>query len=430
MATTRRRGTSPARACAAPDQSAHATWTFTPKHRWSFQNNAICGICLLAWLELLYTRRRHVDWWSYWQRVAFVTAIATLNSLLAMVEWVFYGRAIARQPINSRPVFILGHPRTGTTLLHSLMALDDELFGYCSTFCVAFPSAFLWLEPCKSLFAGLVSSKRPMDEMALDLDTPQEDELGVNVLSAGRSPYMPLTFMTDEPSFRPFFSFKQPDAQTASARRRWTASFLFLLRKLSVRCGGRRLLLKSPVHTARVALLLQLFPQAAFVYLHRHPLVVYKSACHMADTTYWHMYLNEPSSEQIHDFILEQFVTLWEEYAADRQLVPAGRLVEMSFEELSTSPIEAVRRVYDELGLTGFEERVRPRVAALQAGKQLQGTKARGGGGTSGGPTLKGYKKNSFRPLPPALRELIAERWAAYAAAWGYSCEEGAGGQL
>ena len=46
------------------------------------------------------------------------------------------------------------------------MALDDATFGYCSTFCVAFPSAFLWLEPFKALFAGLVSEKRPMDNMA------------------------------------------------------------------------------------------------------------------------------------------------------------------------------------------------------------------------------------------------------------------------
>ena len=41
------------------------SWRFTPKHRWSFQNNAICGICLLAWLELLASRWRHVDWWRY-----------------------------------------------------------------------------------------------------------------------------------------------------------------------------------------------------------------------------------------------------------------------------------------------------------------------------------------------------------------------------
>jgi len=37
---------------------------------------------------------------------------------------------------------------------------------------------------------------------------------------------------------------------------------------------GARLLLKSPVHTSRVGLLLQLFPQAQFVYLHRDPLTV------------------------------------------------------------------------------------------------------------------------------------------------------------
>jgi LPS sulfotransferase NodH len=396
-----------------------SSWNFTPKHRWSFQNNAICGICLFAWLELLYVRRRHVDWLRYWQRVAFVTAIAVLNSALSVVEAIMHGRAIEKQKIDPRPVFILGHPRTGTTLLHSLMALDDATFGYCSTFCVAFPSAFLWLEPVKFLFAGLVSEKRPMDEMALDLDTPQEDELGVNVLSAGTSPYMPLTFMTDEPSFRPYFSFKNaPEAD----KRRWTAAFIHLLRKLSLRCGGKRLLLKSPVHTARVALLLQLFPEASFVYLHRHPLVVYQSACHMADTTYWHMYLAQPTNAQIHDFILEQFVTLWEEYAADRALIPAGRLVEMSFEELSTDPTAAVGRVYAELGLSGFDECVKQRVASLQVGQPH--------GVERGGPKLKGYQKNAHKPLPAGLRELVAEKWEAYSKAWGYSCEEGAPGQL
>ena len=296
------------------------------------------------------------------------------------------------------------------------MALDDE-FGYCSTFSVAFPSAFLWLKPFKALFSGLVSETRPMDEMRLDLDTPQEDELGVSVLSAGTSPYMPLTFMTDEPSFRPYFSFKRAPA---AARRRWSAAFLYLLRKLSVAARGRRLVLKSPVHTARVGLLLQLFPEAQFVYLHRHPLVVYRSACHMADTTYWHMYVKQPSDAQVHDFILEQFVTLWDEYAAEREKIPAGNLVEMSYEELSTDPVGAVRRVYAELSLPGFDERVGPRIEALQAGRA-----------SAGGPQLQGYRKNAFRPLPPELRELVARRWADYAAAWGYSCEgENAPGQL
>lgn len=66
-------------------------------------------------------------------------------------------------------------------------------------------------------------------------------------------------------------------------------------------------MLKSPAHTARVALLLQLFPEAQFVYIHRDPLTVYQSAVHMAKTTYWYMYVATPTDEQIHEFILNQF---------------------------------------------------------------------------------------------------------------------------
>ena len=48
-----------------------------------------------------------------------------------------------------QPVFILGHPRTGTTHLHNLLCKDDR-FAYATTFSVGFPSGFLstsWLAP-------------------------------------------------------------------------------------------------------------------------------------------------------------------------------------------------------------------------------------------------------------------------------------------
>jgi hypothetical protein len=58
--------------------------------------------------------------------------------------------------------------------------------------------------------------------------------------------------------------------------------------QVTLRWGGRRpLLIKSPVHTARLALLLRLFPNAKFVYVHRDPLATFASAAHMADTYYW-----------------------------------------------------------------------------------------------------------------------------------------------
>ena len=189
---------------------------FTPSQRWSFKNNVMCGIWLGPWLELVWRFGfAHIDWLRYWQRVLFVTLIAAFNTLLALVEWWRFGSKIREQPIHPRPLFILGHPRTGTTLLHNLIAKDTHNFGFCSTFCAGFPTCFLWFEKYKWMLAGMVDDKRPMDNMELSLDVPQEDELAINVLTAGTSPYMPLTFMTAEPSFRPYFSFR--DAPEAAA---------------------------------------------------------------------------------------------------------------------------------------------------------------------------------------------------------------------
>ena len=372
--------------------------TFTPKHRWSTKNNALCGICLFALLELIWRYRQHVDWRRYWQRVLFLTLVATFNSCLGLVEMVLYSKAVAKQPVHPRPIFILGHPRTGTTLLHNLLSLDDE-FGFCSTFCAGFPSSFLWFERFQWMLAGMVDDTRPMDNMPLSLDVPQEDELAVNVLTAGTSPYAPLTFMTAEPSFRPFFSFREaPQAAT----RRWIDAFLHVLRKLSYRANGRRLLLKSPAHTGRVELLLKLFPDAQFVYIHREPEAVYLSACHMADTQYWFMYLKQPTDEQVHEFILNQFEVLWHEYEVARELIPKGNLVEVAYSELSAQPVQTIGRIYSTLGLPGWD-RMRPKV---ETSVNL--------------PSAKRYQKNVFDPLPPSLRQKVAARWAKYSEAWGY----------
>lgn len=217
--------------------------------------------------------------------------------------------------------------------------------------------------------------------------------------------------MTAEPSFRPFFSFR--DAPPA-ATRRWCDAFMYLLRKLTIRAAGRRLLLKSPCHTGRVALLRRLFPGAQFVYIHRHPETVYQSACHMADTTYWYMYLATPTDAQVHDFILNQFEVLWDEYDADRKALPASDLAEVSFEQLDNDPVGTLRSIYAQLGLgayegspargaDAFDARVKPRVEAA----------------TSGRPSK--YQKNAHKPLPAALRKIVAGRWEAYSRAWGYT---------
>ena len=47
--------------------------------------------------------------------------------------------------------------------------------------CAGFPSSFLWFERFKWLLSGMIDAKRPMDDVALSFDTPQELGLGLGL---------------------------------------------------------------------------------------------------------------------------------------------------------------------------------------------------------------------------------------------------------
>ena len=413
-------------------------YEFTPKFQSSTKNNPMCGICFPQWISILRQRYHQIDWSTYWLRLLFITFMSILNWTMGLLDHLLYGKEIQNAEINPKPVFILGHPRTGTTLMHSLLALDSEKFSYCSTFCAGFPSCFLWFESVgKELFKGVIDETRPMDNVKLDFDLPQEDELATNNMSAGVSPYMPLFFMQQEPDFRPYYAFDmdskskhngsdeqlEPSAM-AKARKIWIDTFLYLLRKLTVRDGyqqratttsisdqaikHRRLILKSPVHTARIELLNQLFPEAQFIYIHRNPYDVFRSAAHMADTTYWYTYLNTPSNEQITEFILRQYEILYDRYEQGRNDIlqnDKNRLIEVSFDDISQNPIETARKIYDQLGWewTDFYQ------------EKLQAELA--------GHEFKTYKKNRHQSLDPSMREVINQRWGPSFERFGYKME-------
>jgi hypothetical protein len=388
-------------------QEAQQVYKFKPKNQLSTKNNPLCGICLPQWLTILWKRKNDIEWTTYWPRLVVITLLSCLNSFLAIPEYFLYETQIQQTTINPRPVFILGHPRTGTTLLHSLLALDAERFAVCTTFCSGFPSCFLWFESLgKRLFANVMDDHRPMDNVKLHFDLPQEDELATTNLSAGVSPYMPLFFMNQELKFRPYYAFDDdaaaadeslPGPEMAKARTSWTDSFLYLLRKLTLRASmtdntnTHRLLLKSPVHTARIPLLLSLFPDAEFIYIHRHPHDVFRSAAHMADTTYWYTYLNTPSNGAIQEFILRQYEILWDRYEAGRLLLRPNQLTEVSFDSLSNQPIESVREMYHHFQWSGWEE------METKLQDELGDVKA--------------YKKNQHASLSPALQQIVNERW-------------------
>ncbi|KAA8492327.1 PAPS-dependent sulfotransferase Stf3 [Porphyridium purpureum] len=395
---------------------------FTPKHVYSLKNNTLSGVTLGQWASILRRHGRSIQWRVYWFRVLFVTVMAFFNSVLAVIEWIVYGRRVREMQhwltshaAELRPVFILGHPRTGTTLLHNLLALDEQRFTYCSIFTAGFPSSFLVFERLgKWLLAGLLDATRPMDNMPLEFDLPGEDELATSLLADGVSPYTgTLYFMSIEREFRSLFALREADPTDAA---QWRAAFLLFISKLLVRdeimrnvdegSHARRaenlrvLLVKSPCHTARVPVLRSVFPNAQFCYVHRDPYEVYASAEHMADTTYWFTTLQVLREAEVREFIFAQFELLYNEYAASQ--AEKCHAVEIAYAQLARDPEGVVVDIY---ARCGWELSVNMRQALKKALR---------------GKTFAMYRRNTHRPLPESLRADIARRWRPYFDRFGY----------
>lgn len=318
------------------------------KNRSSVKYNVVCGLTFPQWIRY---------WWGNWHlfdfryvhRVIFITIMSIFNSCLAVFEDLLFREQFRRHTLNPSPIFILGHPRTGTTHLHNLLSLDEN-FCVVQTIDVAFPNSFVFLRAILPnrvfhfIESLLVEKTRPMDALPLDLSTPAEDEIATNVLSGGISPYAALSFMPRYKHYLQFLSFRgccQNDIE------RWKESFLWFLKKVSFVNNGKPMIIKSPPHTARVDLLRRVFPNARFVWIHRHPQDVFVSSCHMAQEYFTYCFLTKTTNEQLTDYTLEQHDIIYKEILKNREFIQC----ELSYRELEENPFEAVDKIYSALGM-------------------------------------------------------------------------------
>src|SRR5205807_8390888 len=157
-----------------------------------------------------------------------------------------YGRRVARTPIHEAPLFIIGHWRTGTTLLHEMLILDER-HTYPNTYECFEPNHFLLTERLITHWMPfLMPAHRPMDNMAAGWDRPQEDEFALCMMGQP-SPYLTIAFPNRPPQDQEAFTLERlPPRQ----RRAWKDAFLLYLRQLTFK-DPRRLVLKSPTHSCR-----------------------------------------------------------------------------------------------------------------------------------------------------------------------------------
>lgn len=349
-----------------------------------------------AWWRLL--RRYHfaVDL-RYVHIAVFDTLASVSNSVLGAIEQRVYARRLRATPADPDLLFVLGHWRTGTTLLHELLALDPRAAAPTVYQCLA-PHHFLLTERfLPRLLWMLVPNRRPMDDMAFGWDSPFEDDFALCLMGA-RSPAETIAFPNAPRQTRELLEVRtlpDDDVQT------WRETMLAFVRKLALRQPQRRLVLKSPVHTCRVRLLLELFPQARFVHIVRDPVKVFASSKHLFRTMVRTQGLQRLDEDGFEEAVLSTFEFMHACFERDRPLLAPGQLHELRYEDLVRDPPGAIRALYANLGLA-YGPQLDAAIKAYIAARA-------------------DYRTNSYMPSA-ADRAIVGRRWAPLLARYGYDC--------
>jgi hypothetical protein len=272
--------------------------------------------------------------------------------------------SISRQEIRE-PLFIVGLPRSGTSVLHRLLGADPE-----------HRSPLLWevrspspptrvdekrriqraTQSC-NFFNWLVPTFRYVH--AVGAEVPQEC---VSLMTP--------TFLSDQfdamyyvPSYRAWF-FRQDVRPAYEYHRRF-------LQQLQSRRAARRWILKAPTHMFAIPALLSVYPDALFVQTHRTPVDAMASVSSLVTI------LRSAFSDAVDPFIVyREAIDYWSEtmgkFLRERDRLANDHICDIQYDEIRCEPIRAVRRIYEYFGWTlshQAERRMRALVAS-QAKRQ------------------------------------------------------------
>jgi hypothetical protein len=352
------------------------------------------GCDLFAWLRLLW-RNHFAIHPQFLYMPCVITCVSAGHTVLRYLQEAWYGSKLDHTPIRQPPLFIIGHWRTGTTLLHEMLILDERHTSPNYYHCLE-PNHFLLTENIvKRFFRWMMPSHRPMDNMAVGWDRPQEDEFALCMLGQP-SPYLTIAFPNHPPQDQEALD---PEHLPRRARAAWKRAFVGFLRRLTFR-DPRRLVLKSPTHTCRIPTLLELFPGAQFVHIVRDPFIVYPSTINLWRSLYETHGLQRPNFRYLEEHVFSTFCYLYDRLASTRHLIPAGQFHELRYEDLIADPLGEMQQLYEALNLGGFES-VRPR---LERYCREQSS----------------YRTNRYPSLTDEERMKIHLRWAKVIECYGY----------
>jgi hypothetical protein len=357
------------------------------------------GMTLRAWLKLLKSGNYRIVP-IRWGMALLITLLAVFfNSPTAVLQKWRYGTRIRNTKLADTPIFIIGHWRSGTTLLHEYM-IRDSRFSFADTYACFAPEHFIMSRyTLRPLAALLMPKKRPVDNMPTGFDRPQEDEFALTSMGLP-SPYRNMIFPNNglhiDSDYLTLRNISDED------RRTWLDGLDSFLKTLTFQNPDKRIVLKSPPHTARIKTLLERYPDAKFVHIHRNPYSIFPSTVNL----WMRLFKDEggqcPNEKEMKEYVFETLNTMYDAFEEDVKLLAPNQFCDIAYKELTASPVETLKTIYLTLELGGFDEAC-PMFEEYAASQ-------------------KEYKKNVFS-MEPELKSQISVRWKRYFERYGYSAE-------
>jgi len=260
------------------------------------------------------------------------------------------------------PVFIVGHARSGTTLMHRLLGQDDEHFSYFLLYELFLPSLLQkkvvrLLAVCDRRWLGGRIERRiaewdrrtfaaTQDMHATGLMAPEEDDF-VHAFSCASGfwivllPYMGL------------LDFYYVDERPPRKRRALVGFYKECVKRQLYLNGSRKIhLSKNPTFSGRIESLLETFPDARIVVLMRNPYETIPSLLKLMQRSWRMRKWDEPQMNRSLRALAEQSFHTYRyplEVLARHPEVPHAIV---DYRDLVAAPMRTVEAVYEQLGFS------------------------------------------------------------------------------
>lgn len=291
---------------------------------------------------------------KYYFRILIVLIVNLINFPFRTYERLFINPKYRKQDLKNPPIFILGHWRSGTTHLHNLLCQDSQM-GYTTTFQSVFPDT-IFNKLGNFLFEGfakiLIPGRRAGDNVVLGTSLPQEEEFALGDKTPISFYYFWMFPLKIKEYYKRFIQFKEIDKSQLDS---WKLDYKLLINKSLKNTSKEVYLSKNPPNTARIGTLLEMFPEAKFIHIHRNPVEVFLSTQNFISKMLPHLQLQNIPKVAIDDMVFDLYKNLMSDYLKQRELISKGNLIEVSFDDLQENPMDVLNYIYRDLNLSGFE---------------------------------------------------------------------------